>query len=270
MKLPIYQVDAFTRSVFAGNPAAVMPLERWVQDELLQKIAMENNLSETAFFVPKNDEFELRWFTPMSEVRLCGHATLAAAHTLFEDLAYEGDEIRFQTHSGMLRVSRDESLLTLDFPPTPCQPIDVDLNVCSALGATASEALIPSESPRDLLYVYEFEEDITRLKPDFAALKAATELCVIVTAPGNDCDFVSRFFAPRFGIDEDPVTGSAHCALVPYWSKRLNTRELRARQLSERGGELACRFENGRVFMAGTAVTFMRGHVVASSLHRAD
>ncbi|MEM8659465.1 MAG: PhzF family phenazine biosynthesis protein [Pseudomonadota bacterium] len=268
MKLPIFQVDAFADDVFTGNPAAVMPLEHWLRDELLQNIAMENNLSETAFLVPKGDEFELRWFTPVAEVKLCGHATLAAAHTLYEDLGYEGDEVRFHTQSGLLRVRRGDSQLTLDFPQTRCRPIEVDLGVCAALGATASEALIPAENPRDILYVYEFEDDIADLRPDFAALKAATEFCVIVTAPGNECDFVSRFFAPHFSIDEDPVTGSAHCALVPYWARRLNTQNLKARQLSARGGQLDCRLHEDRVFMSGTATTFMRGHVVPSIAQR--
>jgi len=262
MELPIYQVDAFAGKVFAGNPAAVMPLEDWLDETLLQTIAMENNLSETAFLVACEQGYELRWFTPTVEVNLCGHATLAAAHTLFAHLGEEGDEVRFQTHSGELRVRREGALLTLDFPETELVSREVDLEICKALGATASEAMIPRDNPHSVLYVYEFEEDVAGLQPNFAALQAASEHCVIVTAPGNECDFVSRFFGPQVGINEDPVTGSAHCALVPYWSKRLKQQTLEARQISARGGELACRLEGGRVFMAGSAVTYMQGTVV--------
>ena len=262
MELPIYQVDAFASNLFAGNPAAVMPLEKWLDDTMLQAIAMENNLSETAFLVACDQGYELRWFTPAVEVNLCGHATLAAAHALFAHLGEAGDEVRFQTHSGELRVRREGVLLTLDFPETGLEAAEVDLAICKALGATASEAVIPTDNPHSVLYVYEFEEDVAALQPDFPALRSASEHCVIVTAPGNECDFVSRFFGPQVGIDEDPVTGSAHCALVPYWSKRLKQQTFEAKQISARGGELACRLEGGRVFMTGSAVTFMRGLVV--------
>ena len=262
MKLPIYQVDAFASKLFAGNPAAVMPLEKWLDDTVLQAIAMENNLSETAFLVACDQGYELRWFTPAVEVDLCGHATLAAAHALFAHMGEAGDEVRFQTHSGELRVRREGVLLTLDFPETELEPAEVDLGICKALGATASEAVIPRNDPHSVLYVYEFEEDVANLQPDFPALHAASEHCVIVTAPGNECDFVSRFFGPQVGIDEDPVTGSAHCVLVPYWSKRLKQQTLEASQISARGGELACKLEGGRVFMTGAAVTFMQGVVV--------
>tara|TARA_R110001592_G_scaffold363395_1_gene687533 strand:+ start:48067 stop:48861 length:795 start_codon:yes stop_codon:yes gene_type:complete len=261
MEMPIFQVDAFASKVFAGNPAAVMPLQRWLDDTALQAIAMENNLSETAFLVPCEQGHELRWFTPTVEVNLCGHATLAAAHTLFEHLGEASDEVRFQTRSGELRVRREGGALTLDFPETQLVPAEVDLAICKALGATASEAVIPSDDPHAVLYVYEFEADVADLQPDFAALQAASAHCVIATAPGDECDFVSRFFGPQVGIDEDPVTGSAHCALVPYWAKRLNQQTLEARQISARGGELSCRLEDGRVFMTGTAVTFMQGVV---------
>ena len=263
MELPIYQIDAFASEVFAGNPAAVMPLPHWLADATLQAIAMENNLSETAFLVACEQGYELRWFTPAVEVNLCGHATLAAAHALFAHLDHAGNEVCFQTRSGELRVHREGSLLTLDFPVTPLAPAEVDLAICKALGATASEAVIPSDAPGSMLYVYEFEQDVASLRPDFAALRDASEHCVIATAPGDDCDFVSRFFAPQVGIDEDPVTGSAHCALVPYWSNRLKQQTFQARQISARGGELACELKADRVFMSGTAVTFMRGVVVA-------
>ncbi len=263
MELPIYQVDAFADRVFAGNPAAVMPLPHWLEDAALQAIAMENNLSETAFLVACEGDYELRWFTPSVEVDLCGHATLAAAHALFEHLDHGGNEVRFNTRSGALRVLREGSLLTLDFPATPLVTTEVDLAICRALGATASEAVIAPDNPHAVVYVYEFEQDVAALQPDFAALRAASEHCVIATAPGEDCDFVSRFFGPQVGIDEDPVTGSAHCALVPYWAKRLGQRSLQARQISARGGSLACELRDGRVLMSGRAVTFMRGVVVA-------
>jgi PhzF family phenazine biosynthesis protein len=258
---PIYQVDAFAEAVFTGNPAAVMPLAKWLDDKVLQAIAMENNLSETAFFVPAAEGYELRWFTPQVEVDLCGHATLATAHVLFEHLGFGSDEIRFHTRSGLLRVHRNGARLTLDFPAATLQPIDVDVAVCNALGATASEALAPASERGAALYVYEFEEDVARLVPNFAALQAASARSVIVCAPGNDCDVVSRFFAPHYGINEDPVTGSAHCSLVPYWADRLRKSELQCRQISARGGRLDCELRDGRVFMTGSAVTFMQGFV---------
>ena len=262
MELPIFQVDAFTDRVFSGNPAAVMPLPGWLEDATLQAVAMENNLSETAFLVETGAGFELRWFTPTVEVELCGHATLAAAHVLFEHLGYTGEAIAFQTRSGELRVYRGGAGLTLDFPANQLAATEVDTAICDALGSMASEALAVGENSHSLLYVYEFEEDVTGMSPDYSALCAASERCLIVTAPGDDCDFVSRFFAPQFGIDEDPVTGSAHCSLVPYWAGRLGSNELQARQVSARGGQLACELRDGRVFMTGSAVTFMRGAVV--------
>jgi PhzF family phenazine biosynthesis protein len=261
MALPIYQVDAFADQVFKGNPAAVMPLQAWLDDTLLQAIAMENNLSETAFIVKVAEGYELRWFTPQVEVDLCGHATLAAAHVLFDHMDYAQDAIVFETRSGQLRVHRSGACLTLDFPATQLVSIDVDLAVCKALGATASEALAPSGRSGAVLYVYEFEEDVAKLKPDFAALLASSARSVIVSAPGNDCDAVSRFFGPQVGINEDPVTGSAHCSLVPYWAGRLHKSHLQCRQISARGGQLDCELRDGRVFMTGSAVTFMQGFV---------
>lgn len=262
MELPIFQVDAFTDRVFSGNPAAVIPLSGWLDDATLQSIAMENNLSETAFLVEAEGGYELRWFTPTVEVELCGHATLATAHVLFEHLGYTGEAIAFQTRSGELRVYRAEAGLTLDFPANQLAVTEVDTAICDALGSMASEALAVGENGHSLLYVYEFEEDVAGISPDYPALCAASERCVIVTAPGNDCDFVSRFFAPQFGINEDPVTGSAHCSLVPYWAGRLRSNELQARQISARGGHLACELRDGRVFMTGSAVTFMQGAVL--------
>lgn len=262
MELPVYQVDAFATEVFRGNPAAIIPLESWLDDTTLQAIAMENNLSETAYLVKRGDGYDLRWFTPAVEVDLCGHATLAAAHVLFEHLEHATEQVLFHTRSGELRVARSGAGLTLDFPVNELAPIEVDLAVCDALGGIASEAMVPLGSTGVALYVYEFQEDVANLAPDFRALVAATENCIIVTAPGDNCDFVSRFFGPQVGIDEDPVTGSAHCTLVPYWAGRLHTNALQGRQISARGGELACELRDGRVFMTGTAVTFMRGVVL--------
>lgn len=261
MTLPIYQVDAFAEQVFKGNPAAVMPLDAWLDDDLLQAIAMENNLSETAYLVAVAGGYELRWFTPEVEVDLCGHATLAAAHVLFEHLGYASDEIVFHTRSGDLRVCRSGGRMTLDFPVADLSSIDVDIAVCNALGATASEALAPAGESAAQLYVYEFQEDIATLEPDFAALLCASSRPVIVCAPGDDCDVVSRFFGPGVGLNEDPVTGSAHCSLVPYWARRLHKNQLQCRQISARGGNLECELKDGRVFMTGSAVTFMHGFV---------
>ncbi len=261
MSLPLYQVDAFAEDVFTGNPAAVMPLPAWLDDNLLQAIAMENNLSETAYLVKADAGYDLRWFTPKVEVDLCGHATLAAAHVLFEHLSYAGDEIVFHTRSGDLRVRRSGARMTLDFPAADLVSTEVDLAVCNALGATASEALAPRGGSGALLYVYEFQEDIQNLAPDFAALLSASQRSVMVSAPGDDCDVVSRFFGPGVGINEDPVTGSAHCSLVPYWAGRLHKNQLQCRQISARGGNLDCELKDGRVFMTGSAVTFMQGFV---------
>ncbi|MEP4148023.1 MAG: PhzF family phenazine biosynthesis protein [Halioglobus sp.] len=260
MNYTIYQVDAFSREPFGGNPAAIIPLDDWPEDELLQSIALENNLSETAFIVPKNNDFELRWFTPAVEVDLCGHATLASAHVLFEHLAYTGDSMRFHTRSGVLEVFRQDSGYTLDFPAYALADGTVDMAICDALGALASEVK-QVHGAQKLLYVFEFEEDVAGLAPDFAALLAAGKECIIATAPGDNCDFVSRFFGPQVGINEDPVTGSAHCALVPYWSQRLGLERMEARQISARGGDLSCELTAGRVRMTGEAVTFMQGKI---------
>ena len=261
MPLPIYQVDAFANAVFQGNPAAIMPLQAWLDDATLQRIALENNLSETAFTVRIDDGYQLRWFTPQVEVDLCGHATLAAAHILFEHLNHGSEEVVFHTRSGALNVKRNGQQLTMNFPAHVLASIEVDISVCNALGAVASEALAPVAIAGTLLYVYEFEEDIARLKPDFTALQAAGVVTIIVCAPGDDCDVVSRFFGPGVGINEDPVTGSAHCSIVPYWSQRLHKDLLHCRQISARGGELDCELRDGRVFISGRAVTFMEGMV---------
>jgi PhzF family phenazine biosynthesis protein len=263
MTLPIYQVDAFAEEVFSGNPAAVMPLEAWLADAVMQNIAMENNVAETAFFVAVKGDFELRWFTPTVEVDLCGHATLASAHVLYNHLGYSAEEIVFHTRSGELRVSRGPRGLTLDFPAAELQPHNVEQAVCAALGSSsqASEAVIARDNPHAVVYIYATEDEIAALSPNASQLLAASAYSVIATAPGNNSDFVSRFFGPHVGIDEDPVTGSAHCSLVPYWARRLGLNKLQARQISSRGGDLMCELSGGRVFMTGSAVTFMQGRV---------
>ncbi|HZS39945.1 MAG TPA: PhzF family phenazine biosynthesis protein [Polyangia bacterium] len=256
MKLPIHQIDAFTHERFRGNPAAVVPLPRWLDDATLQAIAAENNLAETAFFVEEGDAYPLRWFTPVHEVDLCGHATLAAAHVILRLLHPERDEVRFSSQSGPLAVRKRGEWLELDFPSRPPQPIDAPPALAAALGGAPVELA----ASRDYFVVYASEEELVALRPDFARL-AELDREVIVTAPGRAVDFVSRFFAPRAGIPEDPVTGSAHCTLVPYWSRRLGKRSLEARQLSARTGELRCEDRGERVAIAGRAVAYLEGAI---------
>jgi len=257
MKLKQYQVDAFATRVFEGNPAAVCPLDSWLDDSLLQAIANENNLSETAFFVPVERGFHLRWFTPLAEVDLCGHATLATAHVLFEILGFPDKQIIFQTRSGGLVVESKEGLLTMNFPARPpvLQPMSDAL--AEALGHAPKEVW----AANDYIAVFESEEIVRSIAPDFAKLQELDLRGVIVTAPGQEVDFVSRFFAPKIGIPEDPVTGAAHCELTPYWAQRLGKNSFEARQLSPRGGRLSCRLDENRVILAGTAVTFMVGEI---------
>lgn len=257
MKLPIYQVDAFTGRLFGGNPAAVVILERWLPDGILQSIAAENNLAETAFVIPREDVSSLRWFTPRLEIDLCGHATLAAGHVLFEHRFPSKKRVDFHTLSGNLAVIRDGDLLSLDFPARPGAPIEVSDALTAALGARPREAYLA----RDVLAVFDDEADIRAIRPRFDLLAALDAFAVIVSAPGTDVDFVSRFFAPRAGIPEDPVTGSAHCTLVPYWAARLKKTGLTARQLSSRGGELECRLLGARVAIAGRTVEYLRGEI---------
>jgi PhzF family phenazine biosynthesis protein len=259
MKIPIYQVDAFTGKLFAGNPAAVCPLESWPDDALMQNIAAENNLSETAFFIPKEGQFELRWFTPATEVKLCGHATLASGHVIFHHLGYQEDKIKFISKSGELIVTRSGDLLSLNFPAAKSSPIDIPPGLSEALGKSPIEAHIAF----DLLALFESQDDILALKPNFNLLSSLDARGIIVTAPGKDCDFVSRFFAPRVGVNEDPVTGSAHTMLIPFWSRRLGKKKLHARQLSRRGGELFCEDLGERVLISGRAVTYMVGELGA-------
>jgi predicted PhzF superfamily epimerase YddE/YHI9 len=257
MKLPYFQVDAFASRPFCGNPAGVCLLEHWLPDHVLQNIATENNLSETAFVIRQESDFDLRWFSPAIEVDLCGHATLASAFVLFSEFGEQGKEIRFNSRSGALKVLREGDLLVLDFPSRPgadCEPPE-------ALSHALGKRPVETKKARDYLAVFATASDVLELKPDFAALARLDCLGVIATAPGGDCDFVSRFFVPSAGINEDPVTGSAHCTLIPYWSKRLAKERLFARQISRRGGELFCRQAGERVFIGGKAVLYSKGHL---------
>ncbi|MBP2228499.1 PhzF family phenazine biosynthesis protein [Azospirillum agricola] len=261
MRLPIYQVDAFTDRVFAGNPAAVVPLESWLPDEQLQAIAAENNLAETAYFLRSGDVFELRWFTPAVEVDLCGHATLATAFVISTLLEPGRDRLDFVTRqAGTLTVTRSGDLFTLDFPSRPAEPVAApDPGLAAALGGPAPVAVLAA---RDYLVVYEDEAAVRALSPDMAALAKLDRYAVCATAPGADgVDFVSRFFAPAQGIPEDPVTGSAHCTLIPYWAERLGKTALSARQVSARGGELACALAGDRVRIGGKAVLYLEGAI---------
>ena len=262
IRIPFLQIDAFAEAPFHGNPAAVCPLDRWLPDPVLQAIARENNLSETAFFVPSdNDEvdFDLRWFTPAVEVDLCGHATLAAGHAILSNLRGRGEAIRFSTHSGRLIVTRDGDRLSLDFPtraPAPCAP---PAGLAAAMGRPPAEIL---SGGRDFLLVYEDEATIRALAPDHAALEKAGRHGFIATAPGDDVDFVSRCFFPAYGIPEDPVTGSAHCVSGPYWADRLGKVDLAAAQLSPRGGRLWLRVDEDRVHIAGHCVEVIAGEML--------
>jgi PhzF family phenazine biosynthesis protein len=259
MQLPLYHVDAFTDQVFHGNPAAVCPLESWLPDELMQRIAMENSLAETAFFVPGGDGFEIRWFTPEIEMDLCGHATLASAHVIARHLRYPLSVIKFRSQSGLLAVRVEGDLLTLDFPSRKPQPSRLPQVILDAFPAAPAEAL----KSRDYLLVYDDEEVIRRMQPDQSILSQIDLGTggIIVTAPGREVDFVSRFFSPGASIFEDPVTGSAHCTLIPYWSERLGKQTLHAWQLSARGGRLLCQDAGERVLIAGKAVTYLAGTI---------
>lgn len=257
MKIRQFQVDAFACRRFEGNPAAVCPLDSWLDDGLMQAIAAENNLSETAFFVPTGDRFSLRWFTPLAEVDLCGHATLAAAHVLFEHLGYDKPAITFETRSGRLGVERKNNQLQMNFPAIKALPCAVPALLQQAIGLPI-EALLVAD---DYLVVLDSEADLRRLQPDQNLLSQLDKRGIIVTARSEEHDFVSRFFAPKLGIPEDPVTGSAHCTLAPYWAEKLNKTRLRARQLSQRGGDIDCEIVVDRVILAGSAVTFMTGEI---------
>ena len=258
MKIPVYQVDAFTEEVFKGNPAAVCPLNSWLPDEQMQKIAMENNLSETAFFVKAGNVFEIRWFTPTTEVDLCGHATLATAHVLFNHLEHESNIIFLKSKSGNLRVKREDNLLVLDFPAGFYESISIPSTLTEALGREPVDA---GKALDYLIAVYEDESFIENLKPDFQLLKGLPGHALIVTSASEKVDFVSRMFAPSIGIDEDPVTGSAHTILTPYWSHKLGKVSMHARQISARGGDLHCKISGDRVEIGGKAVTYLAGEI---------
>jgi PhzF family phenazine biosynthesis protein len=261
MRIPLYQIDAFvTERLFSGNPAAVCPLDSWLPADVMQAIAAENNLSETAFFVPEGKGYRLRWFTPSSEVDLCGHATLASAYVVFRWLKPGTGRVDFRTEkAGGLAVTRQGELLALDFPARPPAPCADGEAVSAALGRRPRTLL----AARDYLAVYDTADEILALAPDFAALAALDRFALIVTAPGTgEIDFVSRFFAPARGVDEDPVTGSAHTTLIPYWAARLGKARLEARQLSRRGGALSCELRGDRVTIAGRAVPYLEGTIV--------
>lgn len=258
MHMPFYQVDAFTRKPFEGNPAAVCPLEAWLADDLMQNIALENNLSETAFFVAEGEGYRLRWFTPKVEVELCGHATLASAHVLFHHLGYAKDRIRFFSLSGELGVEKRENLLALDFPARPPIPTPLVKGLAEALRRRPVEFHAWNDY---WLGLYATEDEVRELAPDFKALGCVCPHGFIATARGTMCDFVSRFFAPACGIDEDPVTGSAHTVLTPFWASRLGKMKFHALQISARRGELCCELKGGRTIIAGSAVTVVTGKI---------
>ena len=261
MKLRIYQVDAFTDKLFSGNPAAVIPLKRWLDDALMQQLAMENNLSETVFFVPsgkKGVDYDIRWFTPVVEINLCGHATLASAFVLLDILKEKKRSVTFHCKSGLLTVRKKNGILLMDFPSWKPELInDYPAGLQDALGVKEIVAVYKN---RDLVVELNKEEDVQKARPDFAALKKMGEK-LIITAPGKETDFVSRFFAPIAGIDEDPVTGSAHSQLIPLWSEKLGKKVMRAKQLSQRGGDIYCEQNNDRVIMGGSCVFYMQGEI---------
>ena len=265
MGLPLYIVNAFTRTTFGGNPAAVMPLDHWLPDETLLAIAAQHNLSETAFLVcTGSGEYELRWFTPGAEVQLCGHATLASAHVLRAHLGFQGDRVTFSTRfSGELRAQYVDDAVELDFPSLTPQPHDVEPALASALQVPIIAAAIPKVHPWKALYEVESEAVLRSIEPDFPAIAAAVDHAVIVTARGDRHDFVSRFFAPNLRVNEDPVTGSAHCVLTPYWAEKLGSTELFAAQVSDRGGELHCALLGDRIILRGQSLTYATAAVTA-------
>ena len=257
MMLPIYQVDAFASELFRGNPAAVVPLEKWLPDAVLLSIALENNLSETAYLVPDRNGYHIRWFTPVVEVALCGHATLASAHVVFSELGFDGETIEFQSKSGPLTVKCGSSGYIMDFPAEPSDSCDVPKPLTEGLGLEPDLVM----KGTDYLAVVSTQLQIEELAPDYRKLARLKSRGLIVTAPGDDCDFVSRCFFPQTGIDEDPVTGSAHCQMTPYWVDRLGKSKLVAWQLSARGGEVICQMQGDRVTLEGEAVKYMEGKI---------
>jgi PhzF family phenazine biosynthesis protein len=253
--IPYFEVHSFTDTIFHGNPAGVCLLETPIHEDLMLKIAAENNLSETAFVTPKDDRFELRWFTPTVEVDLCGHATLATSYVIFDLLEYAGDAISFETKSGELTVWKDDGFIVMDFPSRPPEPAEIPSNLPKSLGKDVEIVL----KARDYVVVFDKEADVRDIRPNFGMIAEIDSEGVIVTAPGDEVDFVSRCFAPQEGIPEDPVTGAAHCTLTPYWAERLGKEELRAKQISARGGDLWCKQMDDRVFIAGRAALYSKG-----------
>ena len=258
MKIKLFQVDAFTGKLFGGNPAAVCLLKKPLPDDIMQKIAAENNLAETAFVIDNGDSFGIRWCTPKVEVDLCGHATLASSHVIFNHLKYNKSTIRFTSRSGVLEVRKENDLLVLNFPTDTLTKGCLPPAITESIGMDPFEIL---KGKTDFLLIYENQKQIEDLDPDFAGLSKATGRGIITSAKGVDCDFVSRFFAPQVGINEDPVTGSAHTSLIPYWSARLGKKEMTAIQLSERRGYLKCKDLGDRVEIGGQAVTYLEGEI---------
>jgi PhzF family phenazine biosynthesis protein len=257
MKLAIYQIDAFAEKLFEGNPAAVVPLDEWLPDVVMQAIAEENNLAETAFFVPSVSGFHIRWFTPNKEVRLCGHATLASAYVLFNILGHKESLLSFESLSGPLLVTRSDELLTLDFPAQPPRTCDIPLLLSKGLGKAPVECF----RHNDYLAIFEKEEDVLNITPDQDSLKQLDLRGVIATAPSSEYDFIVRFFAPKFGIPEDSVTGSAYTQLTPYWAHKLGKLQLKAIQVSARGGKVLCELQGDRVLISGGAVKYLEGTI---------
>lgn len=257
MDIKLFQLDSFSDQLFGGNPAAVCPLESWLDDTLMQAIAAENNLSETAFFVGGNGKYELRWFTPVDEVDLCGHATLASAQVIMSELEPACSQLTFSTRSGDLYVRREGDTYVMDFPSRVPRTVDIPAALLEAV-SIAPKVVLADE---DYLLVYTSQRDIEKLKVDYEKLKLIPLRGVIVTAPGDEVDFVSRFFAPKLAIDEDPVTGSAHCALTPYWAEKMNKTSFVAKQLSKRGGTIVCELDGSRVKLSGQCVKYLEGTV---------
>ncbi len=257
MKLQVYQIDAFAEKVFEGNPAAVIPLELWLPDHTMQAIAEENNLSETVFFVPANIGYHIRWFTPNQEVKLCGHATLASAYVLFDVLGIAEDSITFDSLSGSLVVTKTEGLLTLDFPSQPPKTCAIPKDLVAGLGVNPTECY----RNEDYIAVFETEDEVLSITPNYSSLEQLDLRGVIATASSSTNEFVLRFFAPKFGIPEDPVTGSAQTQLMPYWSEKLGRPKLRSKQISSRGGKIVSELKGNRVYISGSAVMYMEGTI---------
>lgn len=261
--IKFYQVDTFTNKLFKGNPAGVCPLDEWIDEEVMQSIAFENNLSETAFYVKSKEKFEIRWFTPITEVDLCGHATLASAFVEFNIKGNTADKIIFNSKSGDLPVSKDGDLLTLDFPTDKYSKINIDFKLIDLFSVKPLEAY---KAGSDIMFLFENEEIIKKMKPSLEKMRQINARGITVTAKGNSSDFVSRFFGPQSGIDEDPVTGSTHTYLTPYWSKILNKKSLKALQLSKRGGVLYCKQNDERILISGNATLYLKGEITIDDI----